>query len=125
MARVSTPWGQAERVGEATVPQRAGERRFSTVVELLEAESGERLVRFAYTTDGVVRRGPATLRERDVAKLWQAVRRAPALDTALRRGLDEHGLAEPGSAKQGSAKQGSTEQGSAQRGLGRKEAASE
>lgn len=88
MARVTTPWGQAERVGEASVPQRAGDRRFSTVVQLLETENGERLVRFAYTTDGVVRRGPVTLRERDIAKLWQAVRRAPDLDATLRRGLD-------------------------------------
>ena len=85
--RVTTPWGQASRVGEATVPQRAGDRRFSTVVQLLETAEGEKLVRFAYTTDGVVRRGPVTLRERDVAKLWQAVGRSPELMSALRNGL--------------------------------------
>lgn len=88
MTRVTTPWGQAQKVGEAVVPQRAGDRRFSTVVQLLETENGERLVRFAYTTDGIVRRGPVTLRERDVTKLWEAVRRAPDLDATLRNGLD-------------------------------------
>ena len=88
MTRVTTPWGPASRIGEAAVPQRAGDRKFSTIVQLLEAENGERLVRFAYTTDGVVRRGPVTLRERDVTKLWQAVRRAPELDATLRSGLE-------------------------------------
>ena len=75
------------------MPQRAGDRRFSTVVQLLETTEGERLVRFAYTTDGVIRRGPVTLRERDVAKLWQAVGRSPELTTALRNGLDAKGAA--------------------------------
>ena len=32
-------------------------------------ERGERLVRFSYATDGTARRGPVTLRERDLAKL--------------------------------------------------------
>jgi hypothetical protein len=91
--RVTTPWGQAERIGEVTVPQRAGDRRFSTVVQLLETAEGEKLIRFAYTTDGVVRRGPVTLRERDVARLWQAVGRSPALTSALRNGLEGKGAA--------------------------------
>ena len=32
--------------------QRAGEKRFASLVQLLEDSKGERLIRFAYTTDG-------------------------------------------------------------------------
>jgi hypothetical protein len=85
MTNVSTPWGPATRVERIAVPQRVGDRRFATVVELLETEGGESLVRIAYTTDGTVRRGPVTLRARDVAKLRAALERAPRLRTALER----------------------------------------
>ena len=54
-----TPWGAATLVEEAVVPQRAGDKRFSVVVQLLETPSGERLIRFAYTTDGTARRVPS------------------------------------------------------------------
>ena len=67
-ARVATPWGAANVVERLTVPQRAGERRFASFVELLETGDGERLVRFAYSNDGIGRRGPVTLRARDVAR---------------------------------------------------------
>ncbi len=76
---VTTPWGKAESVEAVTVPQRSGDRRFTTRVELLETDGGERLVRFSYATDGTGRRGPVTLRERDLAKLRVALERAPAL----------------------------------------------
>lgn len=79
----STPWGRAELVEELTVRQQAGEKRFSSVVQLLETRSGERLVRFAYSTDGTARRGPVTLRERDVARLRAALAKYPALADAL------------------------------------------
>lgn len=82
-ARASTPWGVAELVEEITLPQRAGERRFATVVQLLETERGERLVRFAYTTGGTARRGPVTLRPRDVDRLRSALADHPALGAAL------------------------------------------
>ena len=49
----ATPWGAAALLEEATVPQRVGDKRFSVVVQLLEAPGGERLIRFAYTTDGI------------------------------------------------------------------------
>ena len=68
------------------MPQRAGERRFAVVVQLLETRSGERLVRFAYTTQGSARRGPVTMRARDVERLRAALARAPVLRAAL--GLD-------------------------------------
>jgi hypothetical protein len=88
MTTVRTPWGTVTRVEEVSVPQRAGERRFSTVVQLLEDDRGERLVRLAYTTDGVVRRGPVTLRQRDLEKLWVALGRVPALRATLASATD-------------------------------------
>jgi hypothetical protein len=67
--KVETAWGTATVVDQLSLPQRSGERRFASVVELLELDRGERLVRFAYTTDGVARRGPVTLRARDLDRL--------------------------------------------------------
>lgn len=66
-----------------TVPQRAGERRFSSIVELLETDKGERLVRFAYATGGSARRGPVTLRERDLERLHTGLAKAPGLEEVL------------------------------------------
>ena len=83
MATVTTPWGKAKTIEEVSVPQRAGEKRFMTKVELLETGAGERLVRFSYATDGAARRGPVTLRERDLAKLGAVLGRAPELRQAL------------------------------------------
>jgi hypothetical protein len=81
--RKATPWGPAELVEELTVPQRAGDKRFASKVQLLETEKGERLVRFAYTTNGTARRGPITLRERDIARLRSDLAQHPALKEAL------------------------------------------
>jgi hypothetical protein len=78
-----TPWGRATVVEELRVPRRAGERRFATVVQLLVDEKGGELVRFAYTTDGTVRRGPVTLRDRDVARLRTALADRPRLGQIL------------------------------------------
>ena len=86
MATAATPWGKATRVEEVSVPQRAGEKRFTTRVELLETPTGERLVRFSYATDGKARRGPVTLRERDLEKLRAVLGRAPGLGRLLRDG---------------------------------------
>ena len=83
MAKATTPWGQAELVEELTVAQRAGEKRFSSVVQLLEAPGGERFVRFAYTTGGVARRGPVTLRGRDLERLRSGLAERPGLSEAL------------------------------------------
>ena len=71
-------------VEEVTVPQRAGERRFTCLVQLLENDRGERLVRFAYSTGGAARRGPVTLRARDVERLRDALADHPELSDALR-----------------------------------------
>lgn len=83
VAKTATPFGAATLVERVALPQRAGDRRFSSVVELLETERGERLVRIAYSTDGVVRRGPVTLRERDLDRLRNALARTPALASLL------------------------------------------
>lgn len=86
MARkVATPWGQATVLEEVVVRQRAGDRRFATVVQLLADVRGAPLVRFAYTTDGIARRGPVTLRSADVAALVDALAdgKHPGLAAAL------------------------------------------
>ena len=81
--KAATVWGEATVVEEVTLPQRAGEKRFASVVQLLEGEDGERFVRFAYTTDGTTRRGPVTLRARDVERLREALAGSPQLAAAL------------------------------------------
>jgi hypothetical protein len=81
--KAATPWGSATVVEELRVRQRAGDKRFASIVQLLENSSGERLVRFAYATDGTARRGPVTLRARDLAKLRTALAQTPELAAAL------------------------------------------
>ena len=83
MAKTSTtPWGQASVVDELSLQQRAGAKRFASVVQLLDAR-GERLVRFAYTTGGSARRGPVTFRARDLEKLRTELAKHPELAEAL------------------------------------------
>ena len=77
--KTATPWGPALVLERASLPQRAGDKRFSSIFELLETERGDRLVRFAYATDGVGRRGPVTLREADLEKLRRQLARHPGL----------------------------------------------
>jgi hypothetical protein len=84
MSKTATPWGSAELVDELTLPQRAGEKRFASVIQLLEGEKGQRLVRFAYSTGGAARRGPVTLRAQDVERLRAALAEHPALAEALK-----------------------------------------
>ncbi|GEM_PF-740079 len=78
-----TPWGRARVVEEVRVQQRAADRRFASLVQRLEDERGETLVRIAYTTDGVVRRGPVTLRLRDLERLRAKVGAASGLADVL------------------------------------------
>jgi hypothetical protein len=83
-AKTATPWGSAELVEELTLPQRAGAKRFASVVQLLETERGERLVRFSYSTGTAKRRGPVTLRAGDIARLRTRLADHPELAAALR-----------------------------------------
>jgi hypothetical protein len=82
-ASTTTPWGRATVVEEARVAQRAGDKRFSSMFQLLESDRGEPLVRIAYTTAGVVRRGPVTLRVRDLERLRGELNSGSALAVAL------------------------------------------
>ncbi len=81
--KTATPWGPATLVEEVKVPQRAGDKRFASVFQLLEDEHGDALVRFAYTTGTAARRGPVTLRSRDLDRLRAGLDKHPALARAL------------------------------------------
>jgi hypothetical protein len=83
MAKTATPWGPTEVIEELSVPQRAGEKRFATIVQLLADQKGGELVRFAYSTGGTARRGPVTLRTRDLKRLRTALAEHPGLARAL------------------------------------------
>ena len=84
MADITTAWGKATLVDEVRVQQRAGDKRFASLVQLLEDQKGERLIRFAYTTDGVTRRGPVTLRASDLDRLRKTLAEHAALAAELR-----------------------------------------
>ncbi len=82
--KAETPWGRATLLEELTVRQRAGDKRFASIVQLLEGPKGEQLVRFAYTSDGIARRGPVTLRARDLERLAEGLSACPRLAATLR-----------------------------------------
>ena len=82
-AKAATPWGEASVIDELVLPQEADGKTFSSIVQLLEVNGGERFVRFAYATDGVARRGPVTLRAGDVKELHRVLAEHPALAEAL------------------------------------------
>lgn len=90
----TTPWGAASVVDEVSIRQRAGDKRFASVVQLLEAR-GERLVRFSYSTGpagsqgSAARRGPVTLRARDLERLRADLAKHPDLAAFL--GLNRGG----------------------------------
>jgi hypothetical protein len=83
MAKTATPYGPATLVERVSLPQKVGDKRFTSLIELLETDGGERLVRVAYSTGGAVRRGPVTLRARDLARLRVALAKAPELSDVL------------------------------------------
>jgi hypothetical protein len=90
MARkTATPWGPATLLEEAKLPQRVGDKEFASIVQLLEIDGGERLLRFAYSTGGATRRGPVTIRVGDVGKLRRALARRPQLAEILSRLVGE------------------------------------
>ncbi len=78
-----TAWGEATLVEEITIKQGADARSFTALVQLLEGESGELLVRFAYSTGGAARRGPVTLRRVDLERMKKALVKTPRLRAAL------------------------------------------
>ena len=66
--------GQGDGNRRGLVAAAGGREAVHDRVELLETTGGERLVRFSYATSGSARRGPVTLRERDLAKLGGTAR---------------------------------------------------
>jgi hypothetical protein len=85
--KTTTPWGAADVVDEVKVSQKVAGKAFATVVQLLETSDGQTLVRIAYTTDGVARRGPVTLRQRDLEQLRAKVGEGSPLAAALGWGV--------------------------------------
>lgn len=82
-SKVTTPWGAADVVEEVKVSQRVGDKRFGSLLQLLETADGEALVRIAYSTDGVTRRGPVTLRPRDLEQLRRKLAEGSPLAAAI------------------------------------------
>ena len=83
MGTVATAGGKASVAEEVKLGQSANGKRFTTIVQLLEDDRGEWLVRFAYATDCVARRGPVTLRGADLERLRKALAKTPRLRAAL------------------------------------------
>jgi hypothetical protein len=81
--KAATPWGEATVVEEVRVVQRVGHKQFASLVQLLEGKRGEPFIRFAYTTDGVSRRGPVTLRPKDIERLRATLDPSSPLAVAL------------------------------------------
>jgi hypothetical protein len=81
-----TPWGKAVLVDEVAVPQTAPDGSFAAHLELLETDSGERLVRLAYSSgdNGAVRRGPVTMQIDDLERLLDELAGHPELAAAFR-----------------------------------------
>jgi hypothetical protein len=80
---VSTAFGHATLVEEITLRQAAGDKSFATLVQLLENDEGETLVRVCYSTGGVARRGPVTFRAADVRRLAKLLAKAPRLRAVI------------------------------------------
>jgi hypothetical protein len=83
VVKAATPWGSATVVEEVRISQQVGDRRFASLLQLLEDDRGGFLIRIAYTTDGVVRRGPVTLRPKDLARLRASVKSGSPLAAAF------------------------------------------
>jgi hypothetical protein len=79
----TTAWGNATVLEEISIKQSAEGRAFATLVQLLEGEEGEPLIRFAYSTGGQARRGPVTLRRADIERMRKALAKTPRLRAAL------------------------------------------
>jgi hypothetical protein len=80
---VNTAFGTAKVIERVDVKQEAEGKSFTTLVELLETDDGESLVRVAYTTDGQARRGPVTVRKADLRRLAKALAKTSRLKTVI------------------------------------------
>ena len=59
------------------------DREIRSHLQLLELSSGELLLRVAYASDGRARRGPVTVRSRDLERLRTELESRPRLREAL------------------------------------------
>lgn len=80
---VSTAFGSAKVLEQINVKQTADGKSFATLVELLETDDGEALVRIAYSTDGIARRGPVTVRKADLRRVAKALEKTPQLKAVI------------------------------------------
>lgn len=80
---ITTAWGRAELVEEIALPQSNDDKDFVSHVQLLMDEQGDPLVRFAYSTSDVARRGPVTLRLADLKRLAKGLEKTPKLRAML------------------------------------------
>ena len=80
----TTPWGRATLVEEVAVDHEARDRGYTAVVQLLELEDGEQLVRFGARAQGAHRLNCLTLRASELERLEEALLEAERLATALR-----------------------------------------
>ena len=94
--KTATPWGRRLSSKRSAFRSGSGDKRFASLVQLLEGAKGERFVRFAYTTGGTARRGPVTLRARDVERLVEGLAGRPELARTLGFPAEEEGANEKG-----------------------------
>ena len=80
---ITTAFGSAKLVEQINVKQAADGKTFATLVELLETDDGDALVRIAYSTDGVARRGPVTVRKADLRRVAKALEKTPKLRAVI------------------------------------------
>lgn len=79
----NTAFGNANVTEEIRLPQSANGKKFETRVQLLETEDGESLVRVCYTTDGIARRGPVTVRTADLKRLARLLEKTARLRAVI------------------------------------------
>ena len=80
---ITTAFGTAKLVEAVSLSQTANGKSFATLVQLLEGEEGETLVRVCSSTGGVARRGPVTFRRADVRRLAKMLAKAPRLKAVI------------------------------------------
>jgi len=79
----NTAFGNATLVEEIKIPQSVNGKKFTAHVQLLETDEGETLVRACYATDGIARRGPVTVRTKDLERLAKLLEKTPKLRAVL------------------------------------------
>jgi hypothetical protein len=84
MERRTTPWGRATLVEEVAIDHEALDRGYTAVVQLLELQDGEQLVRFGARAQGAHRLNCLTLRASELEELEEGLLEAERLASVLR-----------------------------------------